>query len=133
MNVAAPTTAICPSPEAHPNPDKRYVATVVQGVCFVAFGVVSATAPSLVRELPGALIAGVAGLALLPVILQAFRLSVGGTRHSLAAGIALLIGASNLTILGINSTFWSIIAGVVLARFLRQDEEENSEDSEDKE
>jgi benzoate membrane transport protein len=51
----------------------------------------------------------------------------------LAAGIALLIGASNLTILGVNSTFWSIVAGVVLARFLRQDEEENSEDSEVKE
>ena len=78
------------------------------------------------------MIAGVAGLALLPVILQAFNLSIGGTRHSLA-GIALLIGASSLTILAITSTFWSVVAGVVLAWFLQQDEEENSEDFADKE
>ena len=74
-----------------------------------------------------------AGLALLPLILQAFSLSIGGTRHSLAAGIALLIGASSLTILAITSTFWSVVAGVVLAWFLQQDEEENSEDFADKE
>ncbi len=77
--------------------------------------------------------AGVAGLALLPVIFQAFSLSIGGTRHSFVAGIALLIEVSSLVILGINSTFWSVVAGIVLARFLQQDEEENSEDYEDKE
>jgi benzoate membrane transport protein len=124
--------AVCANSETHPDPDKRYVATVVQGVCFIAFGVVSATALSLVRELPGALMAGVAGLALLPVIFQAFSLSGGGTGHSFVARIALLIEVSSLIILGINSTFWSVVAGVVLARFLQQDKEENSEDYEDK-
>jgi benzoate membrane transport protein len=39
--------AVCANPETHPDPDKRYVATVVQGVCFIAFGVVSVTALSL--------------------------------------------------------------------------------------
>jgi predicted benzoate:H+ symporter BenE len=32
----------------------------------------------------------------------------------------LLIGASNVSLLGINSTFWAIVAGVILAGFLRQ-------------
>ena len=49
------------------------------------------------------------------------------------ARIALLIEVSSLIILGINSTFWSVVAGVVLARFLQHDKEENSEDYEDKE
>jgi benzoate membrane transport protein len=87
---------------------------------------VGATAVSLIRALPPALILSLAGLALLPVILQALRLSVGGDRHTLAAGIALFVGASNLTILGINSAFWAIVAGVALAGFLRQDSKGDS-------
>ena len=121
VNIAAPMTAICAGPESHPAPENRYAATVAQGAFFVAFGLAGATAISLIRALPPALIAGVAGLALLPVILQALRLSVGGRENALAAGIALLIGASNVNILGINSTFWAIVAGVILARFLRRD------------
>ena len=91
----------------------------------MAFGLVGATAVSLIQALPAALVESLAGLALLPVILQAFQLSIGQSKHTIGAGIALLIGASNLTILGINSTFWAIVAGVVLARALRRDTDED--------
>ena len=123
VNIAAPMTAVCAGPESHSAPEGRYVASIAQGLLFVAFGLVGATAISLLRALPPALIAGVAGLTLLPVILQALRFSVGGTNHALAAGVALLIGASNLTILGVGSAFWAIVAGVALAKLLRQDGE----------
>ena len=119
LNIAAPMTAVCAGPDSHPDPDNRYLATVAQGLLFIAFGLAGATAVSLIRALPTALIVSLAGLALLPVILQALRLSVGQTKHTLAAGIALFVGASNLTILGINSAFWAIVAGMVVARFLR--------------
>jgi benzoate membrane transport protein len=68
-------------------------------------------------------------LALLPVILQAFRLSVGQSRHTLAAGFALLIGASNLSILGINSAFWAIVAGLLASFILKQEPEDESGES----
>ena len=126
LNIAAPMTAVCAGPDAHRDPENRYLATVAQGMYFIAFGLVGATAVSLIRALPSALILSLAGLALLPVILQALRLSVGGDRHTLAAGIALFVGASNLTILGINSAFWAIVAGVALAGFLRQDSKGDS-------
>ena len=121
LNIAAPMTAVCAGPDSHPDPEYRYLATVAQGMFFIAFGLAGATTVSLIRALPTALIVSLAGLALLPVILQALRLSVGQARHTLAAGIALFVGASNLTILGINSAFWAIVAGIVVARFLRQD------------
>jgi benzoate membrane transport protein len=121
LNIAAPMTAVCASPDAHPEPANRYVATIAQGLFFVAFGLAGAAAVSLIRALPPALIVGVAGLALLPVILQALRLSVGQSRHALAAGVAMFVGASNLTVLGISSAFWAIVVGILLARFLRQD------------
>ncbi len=118
VNIAAPMTAVCAGPEAHPAPEGRYVATVVQGLLFVAFGLAGATVLSLIGALPAAFVAGVAGLTLLPVILQALRLSVGGKNHTLAAGVALLVGASGLSILGINSTFWALVVGVALAKVL---------------
>lgn len=121
LNIAAPMTAVCASPDSHPDPEYRYLATVAQGLFFIAFGLAGATAVSLIRALPVALIVSLAGLALIPVILQALRLSVGQARHTLASGIALFVGASNLMILGINSAFWAIVAGMVVARFLRQD------------
>ena len=123
LNIAAPMTAVCAGSESHPDPNNRYVATVVQGLGFVAFGLAGATAISLIQAVPPALVVGVAGLALLPVIFQALRLSLGQPNHTLAAGIALLVAASGLTILGISSAFWAIVAGVVLAHLLKQEEE----------
>jgi benzoate membrane transport protein len=120
VNIAAPMTAICASPEAHSNPRGRYAASVIQGACFIAFGLVGATAISLIQAFPAALVAVVAGLALLPVILQALQLSVAHSEHALGAAFALLIGASGISILGINSAFWAIVAGVVVGRLLQQ-------------
>jgi benzoate membrane transport protein len=120
VNIAAPMTAICASPQAHSNPRGRYAASVIQGACFIAFGLVGATAISLIQAFPAALVAVVAGLALLPVILQALQLSVAQTEHALGAAFALLIGASGISILGINSAFWAIVAGVVVGRLLQQ-------------
>lgn len=118
LNIAAPMTAVCAGPESHREPENRYAATVVQGSGFVLFGLMGATAVSLIQVMPPALVAGVAGLALLPVILQSLRLSVGGSQHSLAAGISLLVAASDLSLWGIDSAFWSIVVGVVLAWLL---------------
>ncbi len=118
VNIAAPMTAVCAGADSHPDPEGRYVATVVQGLLFAGFGLIGATVISLIGALPAAFVAGIAGLTLLPVILQSLRLSVGGENHTLAAGVALLVGASGLSILGINSTFWALVAGVVLAKVL---------------
>ncbi len=126
VNIAAPMTAVCAGPDSHPTPEGRYAATVVQGILFVAFGLAGATVISLIGALPPALIAGVAGLTLLPVILQALRLSVGGENYTLAAGLALLVGASGLSIFGINSTFWALVVGVALAKALEGNEGKKS-------
>jgi benzoate membrane transport protein len=121
VSIAAPMTAICASPEAHSNPQGRYVAAVIQGFGFIAFGIGGATAISLIQAFPTALVTVVAGMALLPAILQALRLSVGQSKHTLGASFALLIGASEINILGINSAFWAIVGGVVVAWLLKQE------------
>lgn len=119
LNIAAPMTAICAAPDVHPELRGRYVATVVNGFAFIAFGLVGATAVSLIGALPAAFVAIVAGLALFPVLLQSFRLALAEPSQAVAAGFALLIAASNLSIAGINSTFWAVVAGIAIERFLR--------------
>ncbi len=119
INVAAPMTALCANPAVHPDPRGRYVATVSNGIWFIAFGLVGATAISLIQALPAAFVLVIAGLALFPVLGQAFRLSLGPVKHAVPAAFTLLIAASNLSLLGINATFWAIVAGLALARFLR--------------
>ena len=119
VNVAAPMTALCAHPAVHPEPRGRYVASVSNGLWFIAFGLVGATAISLIQALPPAFVTVIAGLALFPVLHQAFRLAIGPVKHPVAAAFTLLIAASNLSLLGINATFWAIVAGLALARFLR--------------
>lgn len=119
LNIAAPMTALCANPSVHPDPRGRYAATVGNGLWFIAFGLVGATAIALIQALPPAFVVVIAGLALFPVLRQAFRLSTGPVRHSAAAGFTLLIAASNLSLLGINAAFWAIVAGLALSRFLR--------------
>ena len=68
MNLAAITAAICTGKESHEDPTKRYVAGVSGGVFYLVLGIFGATLVSIFTAFPSALIAALAGLALLAAI-----------------------------------------------------------------
>src|SRR5690606_20100704 len=68
LNLAAITAAICTGREAHEEPDKRYIAGVSGGVFYLLLGIFGATLVSVFTAFPAALIAALAGLALLSAI-----------------------------------------------------------------
>ncbi|MDY7073979.1 hypothetical protein PshuTeo2_41360 [Pseudomonas hunanensis] len=68
FNIAAITAAICTGKEAHENPDKRWVAGIAAGVCYILVGVFGVTLASVFMALPGTFITTLAGLALLGTI-----------------------------------------------------------------
>jgi len=68
LNLAAITAAICTGRESHENPSKRYVAGVSGGVFYLVLGIFGATLVSIFSAFPAALIAALAGLALLAAI-----------------------------------------------------------------
>lgn len=117
-NVAGPMTAICSGPQAGPDPDARYAASVVNGVLFIAFGVLAGFAVTAVTALPTELVAVVAGLAMIGVLVSSFRGAFGDGRFRTGALTALVVAMSGVAPLGISSPFWALVAGVAISTVL---------------
>jgi benzoate membrane transport protein len=110
--------AICTSPEAHPDPDRRYAAGLAAGLWFVGFGVLGATTVALLATLLPQLVAALAGLAMLPALTSSLTAAICSPGHREGALVALLLAASETTILGVGSPFWSLVLGVAVSRML---------------
>jgi len=63
--------------------------------------------------MPQQLVLGVAGVGLLGTIGGALRTALAGEADREAAVVAFLATASGVTLLGIGSAFWGLVAGVV--------------------
>ncbi|MFP5071234.1 benzoate/H(+) symporter BenE family transporter [Pseudonocardia nantongensis] len=117
-NVAGPMTAICAGPQAGPDPDARYAASVVNAVLFIVFGVLAGFAVTAVTALPTELVAVVAGLAMIGVLVSSFRGAFGDGRFRTGALTALVVAMSGVAPLGVSSPFWALVAGVAISAVL---------------
>ncbi|MCO6417378.1 benzoate/H(+) symporter BenE family transporter [Siccirubricoccus sp. KC 17139] len=111
VNLAAITAALCASPEAEPDPARRWQAAVVAGVVYVGFGLLAGTATAFVGAAPPILIQAVAGLALLGAFGAALQGALMAPEGREAAVICFLVTASGLTVAGISGAFWGLLAG----------------------
>ena len=113
LNLAAITAAICMGREAHEDPSRRWVASAAAGVFYIALGLCGGALVGLLAAFPKALVAAVAGLALVGTIAGALAsaLEKPGTRD--AAAITFLVTLSGLTVAGVGSAFWGVVAGGV--------------------
>ena len=111
INLAAITAAISMGQEAHENPNKRYVAGVTVGVLYIAIGLVGATVSSIFAALPTELVSAIAGLALLGTIGKGLVTALADEREREPALITFLVTASGITLWGIGSAFWGLVAG----------------------
>lgn len=113
FNLAAITAAIVLNPHAHAQPDKRYTAAVWAGVFYIAMGLLGGAVAGLLAAFPTALIMGVAGLALLGTIANGLATALAEPRTREAAAVTFLVTLSGVTLLGVGSAFWGLIAGGV--------------------
>jgi len=113
LNLAAITAAICMGREAHPDPARRWVAAAACGAIYCAVGAVGASVAGLLAAFPRELIAAVAGLALLGAIASGLAGAIGDERHREAALITFLVTLSGVTIAGVGSAFWGVVAGAL--------------------
>jgi benzoate membrane transport protein len=111
LNLAAITAAICMGPEAHPDPRRRWVATVSAGVLYIAVGLLGAAVASALAAFPRELVLVIAGLALLTTIGQSLAgaLADDGVRE--AALVTFLVTLSGVVVAGVGSAFWGVVAG----------------------
>jgi benzoate membrane transport protein len=119
LNLSAITAAICMGKEAHPDPDKRYTASVSCGLLYLVMGVFGAAVTSLLAAFPKELVAAIATLALLGTIGGGLAAAVKDESHREAALITFWVTLSGVVIAGIGSAFWGLVAGA-LALFVQQ-------------
>ncbi|WP_312979179.1 benzoate/H(+) symporter BenE family transporter [Atlantibacter sp.] len=109
--IAAITAAICQSPDAHPEMNKRWLASAAAGGFYLLAGVFGGAITALMTALPLAWIQMLAGLALLGTIGGSLHQALTHETDRDAAIVTFLITASGITLGGIGSAFWGLIGG----------------------
>ena len=120
LNLAAITAAICMGREAHPDPQRRYVAAVCAGGFYLLVGVFGATVAGLFAAFPKELVAAIAGIALFGTLGNSLASALGREDDREPALIAFLVTASGVSLAGIGSAFWGLLAGVAVLLVLRR-------------
>ncbi len=112
LNLAAITAAICMGREAHENPARRYVAAVAAGGFYLVVGLFGSTVGAVFAAFPKELVLAIAGLALLGTIGNGLVGALSNEQEREPALITFLMTASGVTLLGIGSAFWGLVAGI---------------------
>jgi benzoate membrane transport protein len=118
FTLAALTAALGNSPEAHPDPTLRYGSGVTSGLFKMLLGLFGTTVVAFFAGLPKALIAAMAGLALMGTIQGCLVGAFSEAKDREAAIFALLLTASDVQLLGVGSAFWGLIAGLIVSKTL---------------
>ncbi len=113
VTLGAISAAICTGPEAHAEPSKRYIAAATYGVSYFALSIVAGAVAVFFQALPAALLAALAGLALLGTIMGGMATAMANPQRREAALITLLATASGFSFWGIGSAFWGLVAGLL--------------------
>lgn len=117
--IAAITAAICQSPEAHPDAQRRWLAAAAAGVFYLLTGIFGGSVTGLMAALPVSWVQMLAGLALLGTMSGSLYQALHNEIERDAAIITFLVTASGLTLVGIGSAFWGLIAGGLCYTVLR--------------
>ena len=99
--------------EAHEDPNRRYVAAMAAGFFYVLIGLFGATVAALFAAFPKELVMAIAGIALLGTIGNSLATALREETDREPALVAFLVTASGLSLAGIGSAFWGLVAGVI--------------------
>lgn len=119
VNLAAISAALSASPEAHPDPSRRWIAALSAAVNNLLLGLLSAGAAFVLTAAPEGLIITVAALALVGALGSALQQALVDTEDREAAVITLVTTASGFTLLGIGAAFWGLAFGLFVRALLR--------------
>lgn len=111
VNLAAITAALAAGPDAHPDPRRRWIASVTAGAGMIALGLGASAATAFVLSSPPLLIEAVAGLALLGALGAAIASATAEAQGREAAVVTFVVTASGVALLGVGAAFWGLLAG----------------------
>lgn len=118
INLSALSAAIMVG-DQHTPKDRRWIASVTAGCCYVLLGLGAGVAGSLVSASPPILIESVAGLALLGALITAITGALADPAGRLVAIGTFVTVASGIVVAGLGSAFWGLVVGGVMWLVLR--------------
>jgi len=118
VNLSAITAAMCASPDAAPDPARRWIASATAGAVMVGLGVSAGAVMQLASGAP-VLVEAVAGLALLGALGSALHNALIEQAEREAALATFLVAASGVAFYGIGGAFWGLIVGAVVLAVTR--------------
>ncbi|WP_417783366.1 benzoate/H(+) symporter BenE family transporter [Terasakiella pusilla] len=114
FNMAAITAALCMGEDVDKDPTRRYLATVWVGVFYFLAGLFGATVAGFFAAFPSALVAAIAGLALLGTIANSLNAALSDAKGREAAILTFIITASGGTFLSVGTPFWGLLVGLAV-------------------
>lgn len=112
LNLAAITAALPASAEAHPDPEKRWIASHTAGWAYIVLGALTPLITAAVTQAPAGIIETVAGLALIGTLVASLATAFQAPEQRIATGVTFLVAASPVVILGIGAAFWGLLLGL---------------------
>jgi benzoate membrane transport protein len=100
-------------------PARRYTAAMAAGAFYIVIGLFGATVAALFAAFPRSLVACVAGIALFGTIGNSLASALAVERDREAALVTFLVTASGVSLAGIGSAFWGLLAGALCLLVLR--------------
>jgi len=113
-NLAAISAAICTGPDVHPDPAERWKTGPFYALAYLVFAIFGASLVAIFAVLPPSLIVLVAGLGLLAALANALAIALREEADRIAATICFAVTASGLTLFGVGSAFWGLVAGLLV-------------------
>lgn len=114
VNMAAISASICTGPDTHPDPGQRWKAGLLYGLLWLAIAATAGLFLALILAMPKALIVTVAGLGLVGSLTGALTQAMAMDTDRFAAVITFAAAASGLSLFGVGSAFWSLVAGLAV-------------------
>ncbi len=119
INLAALTAAMCAGEDAHPDPQRRYWASLVAGFIYILSGVLAGAVTYVMTLVPTIMIEAIAGLALIGAFSGSIVSAFESVKEREAAAVTFLLSASGVTLLGVGGAFWGLLAGYLMLSFSR--------------
>lgn len=114
VNMAAISASICTGTDTHRDPAQRWKAGIVYGLAWLGVAACAGLLLALVVAMPKALIIAVAGLGLIGSLTGALAQAMSSEQQRFAAVITFAVAASSLSLFGVGSAFWSLVAGLAV-------------------
>jgi len=114
VNMSAITASMMTGEDAGPDRKQRYWAAIASGVIYIILAFAAGLVTTMTQLAPTDLITAVAGLALIPTMVNALSAAFSDKEQLEAPALTFLMAGSGMVFVGVSGAFWGLLIGSIL-------------------